>query len=562
MRSLLKILVLMFVLLSSLPPAFAAADAQTDALYVSVGQAISAVQAKDRTLLRERLDTLEQQVDQLAGSDEKNLIEQRLTTLRKHEQASFTTISTDLTAVSGAVRKLEDTLRPAQDDAARTRLLELHDVTKQMRQADPTERKSLEQTLLREWTVREQVVREESIGHYGKVEMALAAIRIALARETFDKAEWNEALDQFDTSIDSFVAGDVVASAQRVGLAELVSLLNQATDALANDDIKQAKTTLTTFIAKWPSGEGEVRTRDSALYAQIETDVPMLLARLNEDTRESTSSALGELSMSLEQLGQQTSYTFIDAMLVMVREGLEALLIISALVALTRKAKLRGERHIWFGAVLGLLASGVLALCIQFFFATALASVGREQIEGWTGLVAVLVMVLVGQWLHSKTAIASRQTQLATDVSRMSLFLVSFLTIFREGAETLLFYVGMAPAMTPVALGGGILLAVVLIGLVSLAVIYFGVRLPVRRLFLGATVLIYVMAFKILGVSLHALQLTGLLPIHPLTLLPAVTWLGFYPTLETALPQLMLGLLIAWTVFRKVRQRERLRQVS
>lgn len=559
MRSLLKVALLVFLICSTLIP-HAGAEAKTDALYVSIGQAISAVKAEDRDALSKRIATLAKQSKELADSDEKAVILKRLSTLKQHQDASFATISADLTALSTAVRTLEETMRPAQDATARTRLLDLHEVTKQMRQADASERKTLEQTLLKEWTARESVVREESIGHYGKVEMALSAIRIAQARQTFDQTEWNEALDQFDTSIDSFVEGDIVKTAS-VELTDLIRLLDQASDALVAKDLDGARSTLTTFIAQWPSGEGAVRTRDSALYTQVETDVPLLLARLNDETRNATITSLQELSASLGQLTDQTSYTFVDAMLVMVREGLEALLIISALVALTRKANLRGERHIWFGAVLGLLASGLLALIIQFFFSTALASVGREQIEGWTGLFAVLVMLLVGNWLHSKTAITSRQTQLVSDLSRTSLFIVSFLTIFREGAETLLFYVGMAPAMTPLALGGGILAAILFIGLVSIAVIYFGVRLPIRRLFLGATILIYVMAFKILGVSLHALQLTGVLPVHPIAL-PPVAWIGFYPTIETVVPQVLVGLIIILTVLRKQRRGTLLKKVS
>jgi high-affinity iron transporter len=128
------------------------------------------------------------------------------------------------------------------------------------------------------------------------------------------------------------------------------------------------------------------------------------------------------------------------------------------------------------------------------------------------------------------------------------LFAVSFLTIFREGAETLLFYVGMAPAMTSTALAGGVVLAIALIGLLSLAVIYLGVRLPINRLFIGATGLIYLMAFKILGASLHALQITGLLPIHVMSYIPSLPWVGIYPTYETIIPQVGLcvsvGLLI------------------
>lgn len=108
--------------------------------------------------------------------------------------------------------------------------------------------------------------------------------------------------------------------------------------------------------------------------------------------------------------------------------------------------------------------------------------------------------------------------------------------------------------MTKTALLSGIGLAIVIIGLVSYAVIQIGVRLPIHRLFQVASWLIYLMAFKILGTSLHALQLTNVLPIHPINGLGTAGWIGFYPTLETLLPQIVLMILIAlFTIWQKRR---------
>ena len=560
MRSLLNVFLALF-LFTAIGSPVAHADSETDALYVSIGQALSAINNNDRSTLETTLTTLEKQIDRLPASAEQKVIQQQLAEVQKH--TALPEIRQRLTELSTAVRTLEETGQPKTDPAAKQRLTELFDWTKQLRQATTMpERQQLQSDLLQAWTDRETVVRETSIGHYGQVEMGLSAIRIALARETFDRSELNAALDQFDASIRSFLQGDTVQAAEQTGLSELIALLKQADQQLAIGNVPAAQKTLTTFIERWPSGEGEVRTRSSSLYTTIESEVPVLLSRLDESTVDSTRTDLAPIITSLQVLAQKTTYSFVDAMLVMLREGLEALLIISALVAFTRKAKVTGERMIWSGALFGLLASGALALVIQQFFSTALAAVGREQIEGWTGLVAVLMMLLVGSWLHSKTAVASRQSGLAMNLAGRSLFVVSFLTIFREGAETLLFYVGMAPAMTTTALAGGILLAIGLIGICSLAVIYFGVRLPINRLFLAATGLIYLMAFKILGASLHALQLTGIVPMHAVSHLPTVSWIGFYPTYETMIPQILLCLVVGLTLVLKRRPAVRLRKAG
>ena len=560
MRSLLNVFLALF-LFTAIGSPVVHADSETDALYVSIGQALSAVNDNDRSTLGTTLNTLEKQIDRLPASAEQKVIQHRLTEVQK--QTALPEIRQRLTELSTAVRTLEETDQPKTDPAAKKRLTELFGWTKQLRQATTMpERQQLQSDLLQAWTDRETVVRETSIGHYGQVEMGLSAIRIALARENFDQSELNAALDQFDASIRSFLQGDTVQAAEQTGLSELTALLKQADQQLAAGNVPAAQKTLTTFIERWPSGEGEVRTRSSSLYTTIESEVPVLLSRLDESTVDATRTDLAPIITSLQVLAQKTTYSFVDAMLVMLREGLEALLIISALVAFTRKAKVTGERMIWSGALFGLLASGALALVIQQFFSTALAAVGREQIEGWTGLAAVLMMLLVGSWLHSKTVVASRQTGLATNLAGRSLFAVSFLTIFREGAETLLFYVGMAPAMTTTALAGGIILAIGLVGICSLAVIYFGVRLPINRLFLAATGLIYLMAFKILGASLHALQLTGIVPIHAVSYLPTVSWIGFYPTYETMIPQILLCLVVGLTLVLKRRPAVRLRKTG
>lgn len=560
MRFLLNVFLALFLFMAIGSPV-AHADSETDALYVSIGQALSAVNDNDRSTLETTLTTLEKQIDRLPASAEQKIIQQRLTEVQK--QTVLPEVRQRLTELSTAVRALEKTGQPKTDPAAKKRLTELFGWTKQLRQATTMpERQQLQSDLLQAWTDRETVVRETSIGHYGQVEMGLSAIRIALARENFDRSELHAALDQFDASIRSFLQGDTVQAAEQTGLSELTALLKQADQQLAAGNVPAAQKTLTTFIERWPSGEGEVRTRSSSLYTTIESEVPVLLSRLDESTVDSTRTDLAPIITSLQVLAQKTTYSYVDAMLVMLREGLEALLIISALVAFTRKAKVTGERMIWSGALFGLLASGGLALVIQQFFSTALAAVGREQIEGWTGLVAVLMMLLVGSWLHSKTAVASRQTGLAMNLAGRSLFAVSFLTIFREGAETLLFYVGMAPAMTTTALAGGIILAIGLIGICSIAVIYFGVRLPINRLFLAATGLIYLMAFKILGASLHALQVTGIVPIHAVSYLPTVSWIGFYPTYETMIPQILLCLVIGLMLVLKRRPAVRLRKVG
>ncbi|WP_449403452.1 hypothetical protein [Exiguobacterium artemiae] len=254
MRSLLNVFLALFLFTAIVSPVVHA-DSETDALYVSIGQALSAVNDNDRSTLGTTLNTLEKQIDRLPASAEQKVIQHRLTEVQK--QTALPEIRQRLTELSTAVRTLEETDQPKTDPAAKKRLTELFGWTKQLRQATTmSERQQLQSELLQAWTDRETVVRETSIGHYGQVEMGLSAIRIALARENFDQSELNAALDQFDASIRSFLQGDTVQAAEQTGLSELTALLKQTDQQLAAGNVPAAQKTLTAFIERWPSGEG------------------------------------------------------------------------------------------------------------------------------------------------------------------------------------------------------------------------------------------------------------------------------------------------------------------
>jgi high-affinity iron transporter len=121
---------------------------------------------------------------------------------------------------------------------------------------------------------------------------------------------------------------------------------------------------------------------------------------------------------------------------------------------------------------------------------------------------------------------------------------VSFLAILREGAETIIFYLGMAPAISTSRLVLGIVGALIILVALGYALIRFSKRIPIRPFFLVASLLIYYLAFKFLGMSIHALQVADRLPAHVPGYLPTVSWLGMYPSWETTLPQLCVLLLV------------------
>jgi high-affinity iron transporter len=269
-----------------------------------------------------------------------------------------------------------------------------------------------------------------------------------------------------------------------------------------------------------------------------------------------------ELNSRLAPLISKTDYSLWDAALILLREGLEGLLIVATLLAFLKKmGQGAKQKWIWAGVGAGILASAVLAIIINIVFSRIVAASSREYIEGITGVVAVIMMLTVGAWLHNKSSIGNWNKyinqQMEQAIARGSLFsfaLISFLSVFREGAETIIFYTGITPYISLQQLVLGVILAVGILVIVGFAIIYYSVKIPIRFFFKAATFLIYFLAFKILGISIHALQISNVLPTSTVHQFPFIDWIGLYPTWETTITQLILVMaiiLLTWMIRKK-----------
>ncbi len=246
-------------------------------------------------------------------------------------------------------------------------------------------------------------------------------------------------------------------------------------------------------------------------------------------------------------------YTLWDAAAIVLREGGEALLIILSLLTLLSKTGHQQQRRwIWVGAIIGLSAALVTAVLLQLLLQQL--PLDPEILEGATALLAAVLLVYVSYWLHRQTSISGwkdyiqSQVMSALDSNRMlSLALIAFLAVYREGAETLLFLMGIAPAIQPQTLLLGAGVGVGLLILVALILLQVGGKLPLRAFFRITSLLIYGLGFKLLGNGVHAFQEANLVPLHSSALLPQLRILGIHPTWETCLVQggvLVLGMLV------------------
>lgn len=245
----------------------------------------------------------------------------------------------------------------------------------------------------------------------------------------------------------------------------------------------------------------------------------------------------------------------IQSFLVIVREGFEAILIVGAVVALLIKTGNRDRvKPIWAGVALALVASLVLGLVFSASLAASPAA--AEITEGITMLLAAVVLFFVSYWLISKIETAKWQQFIHTQVSRAmqkgggrALALVAFLAVFREGAETVLFYQAMylnAPESGAQILAG-FLAGTAVLGLIFALFYKFGVKIPLRPFFAVTSVLLYYMAFVFTGKGIHELQEGHVLPETALAI-SKIKFLGIYPTVETITAQAILLILFAFAI--------------
>lgn len=233
---------------------------------------------------------------------------------------------------------------------------------------------------------------------------------------------------------------------------------------------------------------------------------------------------------------------FLSSFLILVREGFEAILILGAIIAyLERSGNGNKVKVIYRSALTAIAASVISALAIKVLFNISGAS--QEILEGVTMLIAVAVLFSVSFWLLSKVEakrwreyIEGKIQSSLTTGSTFALWSAAFLAVYREGAETVLFYQALVTGMGQESLGM-IALGFVL-GSVTLAVLFVAVRfgslkIPMKPFFIGTSLLMYYLAFVFAGQGIRELQAGGLVGSTPVPGIPVLDLLGIYPTWQS-----------------------------
>jgi high-affinity iron transporter len=244
----------------------------------------------------------------------------------------------------------------------------------------------------------------------------------------------------------------------------------------------------------------------------------------------------------------------INAGSIVLREGLEGLLVIVAILAgLRGDCNRRRRQLIWLGVVAAAAATGITYILSQTLLARLHAY--AELIEAVTALLAIGVLLLITNWLFHQIYwnqwVSSLKTQAVDGENPWQLISVGFLIGYREGFETVLFLQSLVMDVGGGPVGIGVGVALLILVSLGFAALVLGLKLPYLKMLMLTALLIGVVLVAFVGNGVRAMQTVGWLPVHRLapTSLPFWTgqWLGIYNTWETVIGQVATTLVVLGT---------------
>jgi len=334
--------------------------------------------------------------------------------------------------------------------------------------------------------------------------------------------------------------------------------LSASLDAYRRGSIDEAQQlALSAYLDGIEPVEARLDARDSALRSRIETAMGAYRTALaktgNEEAVASQAHAVDGMLEQAHQLltaaAASPAATFIGALTILVREGLEALLVVVALLAFLRKADRHdATRYVHAGWTLALLA-GAITWGIASY-AISISGASRELTEGLSSLFAAAVLLGVGLWMHQKSIGGRWQSYLkakmATALDRKSAWFVfglTFISVYREVFETILFYTALWNEGQGAWLLGGLVTGAVLLAGIAWLLLRSSRRLPLGTFFSVSSAVIAVLAVVLTGKGVAALQEAGWTAVTTAPA-PSIDWLGIYPTWQSLLAQLAVTLML------------------
>ena len=331
------------------------------------------------------------------------------------------------------------------------------------------------------------------------------------------------------------------------------SRLRESFDAYrAGDRAAANRLALSAYLDGFEPVEAVLQTRDNGLMLRVEQAMAgFRQAILRGETADQLRTRLQETETLLDQAevalapeADSDIATFLGAFGILLREGLEALLVVIAMIAFLRKAKRTESMAYVHGGWVAALLAGI-ATWFAATYAFSITGQSREMAEGVGGIVAGLVLLWVGIWMHGKAQadewrryIAAKMQGALSRGSAWFLFGLAFIVVYREAFETILFYAALWTSGNGTTILAGALTAVVVLALIAWVMLRLSRTLPIGQFFRYSAMLIAVLAVILIGKGVGALQEAGSFSITALAGVPRVAAIGLFPTIESIGAQL------------------------
>lgn len=306
--------------------------------------------------------------------------------------------------------------------------------------------------------------------------------------------------------------------------------------------------------------ENTLHSHDPALMKRIESDMIALRELLNRQGEpdrvaqavQKIDAQLAEAADLLESGTLGASTIFTASFLILLREGLEALLVVLALITVLIKSDRRDTlKYVHAGTLLA-VAAGILTWFVSRYILT-ITGATREVTEGVASLVSAVVLFYIGFWMHRKTQVKEWKRFIYESVQRHlgrgSLFgiaALAFIAVYRELFETVLFYQALwtqVPGGQVHALLAGLIAGIVALAALSWLMVRYSLKLPLKQFFSLTVYLLLALSFVLTGKAIAALQEAGWIAATAFPLPIEFDWLGIYPTWQGIVAQTVVLLL-------------------
>ena len=265
-------------------------------IFINLSDAMAAIKANDTPKAKDTLAQIQTAFDAIDATAKNSTLGQQ--TSQAIVQAISNPTEANLSAVSNALYAFEKEQNPVDYSAKRKefakKMVPAYDNLNQVIQrAAPTDVEALRAAYNQfnaVWLGNERVVRNTSMGHYGKIETSMALMRVAIETQPINMAQIKTQSAALKDAIDSYNKGDVAAvqTAQTITLADSIQLLRDGLQAFKTNDAATGQAKLGEFISIWPTVEGDVRTRNPSLYNRVESQIPLAMAKGQDPKQQQT----------------------------------------------------------------------------------------------------------------------------------------------------------------------------------------------------------------------------------------------------------------------------------